>query len=154
MGKAEMKLHTTAALPSASVGQRGENGDPDYNMRHRVHAESRKRGTTTSVARSNDFSANQTEKGNTVRQSNRARGNFRGGQSHAFLPRVKLTASFLVHFGLGWLIGNDKANPNRECFELFKWSWQKLGTRTGFFRGLTPTLPIATLFTAVGRSGQ
>ena len=98
-----------------------ENGDPDYNIRHRVHAESRKRGTTTSVARSDDFSANQTEKGNTVRQSNRATGNFRGGQSHAFLPRVKLTASFLGHFGLGWLIGNDKANPNR-CFELFKWS--------------------------------
>ena len=57
MGKAEMKLHTTA---QPSVGQR-ENGDPDYNIRHRVHAESRKR-RTTSVARSDDFSANQTER--------------------------------------------------------------------------------------------
>ena len=85
-------------------------------MQSRENAEQRRPSLARTI-----FSANQTEKGNTVRQSNRARGNFRCGQSHAFLPRVKLTASFLGHFGLGWLIGNDKANPNR-CFELFKWS--------------------------------
>ena len=145
-----MKLHTTAALPSASVGQRGENGDPDYNIRHRVHAESRKRGTTTSVARSDDFSANQTEKGNTVRQSNRARGNFRCGQSHAFLPRVKLTVSSVISVSVG-LLATTKPTQTENVLNYSSGASKKWERGLAFLQGLSPTLPIATPFTAVGR---